>query len=153
MLEVRFSIFETNSSSVHALIIPKDNNIHYPEEVTLYGGDYGWSGKETDGLQYIFQICADRGKYEIENLVDYLESKGIEVVNKEYILGDKFNNSGYVDHGYELPLEDLFADEGLLDRFMFGGGWVDMSNDNVEDEDMIPDPSHYDSELYDVIIK
>ena len=42
MLQIRNSLFETNSSSVHALIIPKDNPVYIPKSVRLYGGEYGW---------------------------------------------------------------------------------------------------------------
>lgn len=51
MIEIRSSIFETNSSSVHVLVIPKDTSISVPHKVFLEGGEYGWSfGTECDTL-------------------------------------------------------------------------------------------------------
>ena len=43
MIEIRSSVFETNSSSVHVLVIPKDTQVSIPHKVFLEGGEYGWS--------------------------------------------------------------------------------------------------------------
>lgn len=57
MIEIRSSIFETNSSSVHVLVIPKDTSINVPHKVFLEGGEYGWSfGTECDALLRYLEI-------------------------------------------------------------------------------------------------
>ena len=42
MISIRQGLFETNSSSVHALVIPKDAAVHFPSKVVLSGGEYRW---------------------------------------------------------------------------------------------------------------
>ena len=44
MITVRNGLFETNSSSVHVLVIPKDNKITIPNAVRLRNGGV-WLGK------------------------------------------------------------------------------------------------------------
>ena len=140
MINIRYSIFETNSSSVHALVIPKDTQINIPKKVNLYGGDYGWKiGIEGDTLNYFYQACLDEGKDEVEKFFAYLRRKGVEEINAKEMRwnedGRDMLNDGYVDHGYEIPLDELFKNEQLLDRFLFGSNsYVHTGNDNDDME-------------------
>lgn len=62
MLTIRQGLFETNSSSVHVLVIPKDTDISIPSKVYLDGGEYGWQHeKVTDTINYMYQACLDAG--------------------------------------------------------------------------------------------
>lgn len=163
MIEIRSSIFETNSSSVHVLVIPKDTSISIPHKVFLSGGEYGWSfDTEQDTLNYFYQACVDQGREELEKFFDYLKSKGVEEIHapeinwvksewngKEHEYAE--NNDGYIDHCEEIPLDELFANENLLDRFLFGNGsFVETGNDN---SDGCPDEDNYDHDIYDTIEK
>ena len=136
MIQIRQGTFETNSSSVHELVIPKDCELCIPAKVYLTGGEYGWGPETTDDtINYMYQACLDRGPEEVNKFVLYLMEKGIEI---DY-------------HGYEIPLEHLFKSRRLLDRFLFGvGSYVLISNDNRDD---VPDPSDFDLTKYDVIEK
>ncbi len=162
MIEIRDGFFETNSSSVHVLVIPKDTKIDIPHKVFLSGGEYGWSSDtEYDTLNYFYQACVDNGREELEKFFEYLKRKGVEEIHapeinwvksewngREYEYAE--NNSGYIDHGNEIPLDDLFANENLLDRFLFGDSFVETGNDN---SDYCPDEDEYDSNVYDTIRK
>lgn len=158
MINIRYGLYETNSSSVHCLVIPKDTNLYIPKRVHLTGGEYGWEfGSEGDTINYIYQACVDSGREEVERFIAYLKSKGVEEIDCPELRWTAWgdgeyaeNNPGYIDHGYEIPLNDLFANENLLDRFLFGGGWVDTGNDNSDDP---PDEDDYDHDKYDVIEK
>ena len=140
MINIRYSIYETNSSSVHALVIPKDTKIYIPKTVNLYGGDYGWREEiESDTLNYFYQACLDQGKEEVEKFFAYLRRKGVEEINAKGMLWDEegrdIANDGYVDHAYEIPLDELFKNEQLLDRFLFGSdSYVHTGNDNSDME-------------------
>lgn len=151
MIQIRQGTFETNSSSVHELVIPKDCELHIPAKVYLTGGEYGWGPEvEKDTINYMYQACLDRGQDEVNRFVLYLMEKGIEVDYHGYD-EKRFINDGYIDHGYEIPLEHLFKSRRLLDRFLFGvGSYVLISNDNRDD---VPDPSDFDPTKYDVIEK
>ncbi len=163
MIEIRQSMFETNSSSVHVLVIPKDTSISIPHKVFLSGGEYGWSADtEYDTLNYFYQACLDNGREELDKFFEYLKRKGVEEIHapeinwvksewngKEYEYAE--NNDGYIDHCGEIPLDDLFANENLLDRFLFGNdSFVETGNDNDDD---CPDEDKYDHNIYDTIEK
>ena len=162
MIQIRKSCFETNSSSVHVLVIPKDTKIDIPRKVFLSGGEYGWSSDtEYDTLNYFYQACLDSGREELEKFFDYLKRKGVEEIHapeinwvksawngKEYEYAE--NNDGYIDHGNEIPLDELFANENLLDRFLFGDSFIETGNDN---SDYCPNKDKYDPDVYDTIRK
>lgn len=146
MIEIRFSCFETNSSSVHVLVIPKDTKLYIPDHVHLHTGEYGWENdQEYDTLDYMYTACKERGQEEVDKFLNYLKSKGVEEIDCHD------SDWYYVDHGNELPLDDLFANENLLDRFLFGeDSYVQTGNDN---SDECPDEDNYDKEIYDIIVK
>lgn len=150
MIQIRNNTFETNSSSVHMLVIPKECSLHIPHSVHLTGGEWGWEfGSVTDTINYIYQACCDRGEEEERKFVRYLNGKGIVVESRAEINEDGWYD-GYIDHGGEIPLEEFFHNSAMLDRFLFGGGWVDTGNDNSDD---YPTEEDYDPDKYDVIGK
>ena len=148
MISIRIGLFETNSSSVHVLVIPKDTDIHIPSHVNLYGGDYDWGpDSEDDTIQYFYQACKDMGKDELNKFFAYLSRKNIDF--EEMSIKTKY--FGGIDHVEELPLEELFNNENLLDRFLFGiGSYIDIGNDNCDNS---PSDEDYDLDKYDIIIK
>lgn len=147
MIQIRTEIFETNSSSVHLLVIPRDGEVHIPKHVHLRGDDYGWErGEYCDTLSYFYQACKDRGERELKKLFNYLDRKGITYDESTERMDD-----GYVDHAEEIPFEELFGNESLLDRFLFSNAFVVTGNDNYTDE--CPDSSEYDSDKYIVLTK
>lgn len=162
MIQIRQNSFETNSSSVHVLVIPKDTTINVPKKVFLSGGEYGWQfDTEYSTINYMYQVCIDYGREELEKFFAYLKRKGVEEIHapelhwvKSEYNGKEFeyaeNNDGYVDHVSEIPLDDMFANENLLDRFLFGDSFIETGNDN---EDGCPDENNYDHDIYDTIEK
>lgn len=170
MFSIRFGLFETNSSSVHVLVIPKDTKLHIPTKVILNGKDYGWENWVIhDTINYFFQACLDRGKEEVNKFIEYLKRKGVEEIeggtlhwvehDENYPYSgwkneDNFWVDGYIDHSDAIPLDDLFANESLLDRFLFGDSFIQMGNDNVADyQKECPNSSWYDLDKYDIITK
>lgn len=151
MLTIRQGLFETNSSSVHILVIPKDTDIVIPSKIYLTGGEYGWQHeKVTDTINYMYQACLDAGNDEVSRFIIYLMDKGIDVDYHGYDQ-KRFINEGFIDHGYEIPLEHLFKSRRLLDRFLFGvDSYVQLGNDN---SDNCPSLDDYDSDKYDLIKK
>lgn len=153
MLTIRSGFFETNSSSVHVLVIPKDTKISIPNEVYLHRGEYGWENDIVyDTLDYFYQACVDAGKEELTKLFSYLLSKGVEEIHcTELDDPDADSYDGWIDHREQIPLDDLFANESLLDRFLFGtDSFVKTGNDNGSN---CPDENDYDPSVYDTIEK
>lgn len=159
MLNIRYGLFETNSSSVHVLVIPKDQAVRIPKSVHLAGDEYGWAeGIEYDTLNYFYQACVDSGKSELNKFFAYLKNKGIEEIHAPELEWETgrygtyaTNNPGYIDHVEGLPLDYLFSNESLLDRFLFGeDSFVETGNDNSYNT---PDEDKYDHDKYDVLEK
>ena len=91
-IKIRKGVFETNSSSMHSLVVKKENEYYTQEEMTgrMYLDDNGvwkiWSDDdlhftaELQGLriekEYMFEVVAD-GNIRIENLKFRLKSSGI----------------------------------------------------------------------------
>lgn len=157
MIAIRNNFFETNSSSVHVLVIPKDTNIHIPTKIYLHRGKYGWETDDViDTIDYFYQACVDRGQEEVMKFIEYLKRKGVEEIHyKELDYSHEENTwqtSGWIDHSNEIPLDEFFNNESLLDRFLFGeGSFVRTGNDNGRDE--CPDENDFDSSIYDTIEK
>lgn len=163
MITIRNGLFETNSSSVHVLVIPKDMSITIPKKVYLYGGEYGWSDStEYNTLDYFYQACIDRGRDELDKFFNYLKRKGVEEIHSPEINWVKSewngreyeyaaNNNGYIDHSEDIPLNEFFVNENLLDRFLFSNdAFVKTGNDNSE---YCPSEDDYDDTIYDIITK
>lgn len=154
MIQIRTNCFETNSSSIHALIIPKDTTLHIPSSVHLSYGSYGWGiDTITDTLNYIYTACKDYGQYEVDKLIEYLKSKGVEEITES---SEQENERNYgIDHYRELPLAEIFDNESLLDRFIFSDdAKVILSNDNLDDETITDDlVQPYENDDYDIIWK
>lgn len=76
MIQVRNGIFETNSSSVHAISVytvpPKD----IPKEIHLTLGEYGWGHGLYSLPNYIFTACAEMKR--IDDLIGMLDAIGVE---------------------------------------------------------------------------
>jgi len=126
MKKIRSNVFETNSSSTHAICIPKEHTYKIQNIVTLHENAYGrehdvlevnlW---DSDILDYFYTACKYLDKY---YETDYM--------SKLYLLLDKYDieynehvDSEYpgIDHALDLKLfiADLFNDEDLLLTLLF----------------------------------
>lgn len=130
MITVRYNLFETNSSSVHALVIPKDQQVLIPKHVKLRSGEYGWEAAEYgDTLSYLYTACKYERSSELPKLLKFLKSLGIEVEEER----EDTHRWAYVDHGDQIPFEELFGNEELLTRFLFGTqSYIKTGNDNED---------------------
>ena len=149
MINIRKGLYETNSSSVHALVIPKETTINIPETVNLSYGEWGWDfDREYDTLNYFFTACCEYGR--AQEFIDYLYEKGVKNVKVGSISYEQSGNYG-IDHPEDLPVMYLLSNHDLLDKLIFSDdSFVDTGNDN---SDNCPDAENYDSDKYDVFIK
>lgn len=144
---IRKGVFETNSSSVHAISINRDAKRHIPEEVRFSLGQFGWEcetyGSWEKKAAYLWTaikyLDRDReAQQKAEQIAEVLKAAGVQSVIFE---GGSTGNSDYdyfyVDHAYDLMgfISDVLDNSDLLLDFLFGSeSEVITGNDNDEDE-------------------
>lgn len=136
----RQGVFETNSSSVHAIVINRQNLAENNGSiVSVKPGDYGWEYEEyrlpAQKLNYLWTAIVDN-KENLDSWKEYLKealnlSDGVVFVDEPE---DK--DDDHVDHAEELKdlLKKLRKDPDLLMKFVFGDSYVITGNDNYDSE-------------------
>lgn len=141
--QIRKGVFETNSSSTHAICISKDNinKNSLPEHITFTHGEFGWEfdthSDTWTKASYLYQAICDcnDGNERQEKL-----NKIIELLKKYDITCDFEPDKntewgdGYIDHAgetYEL-VDALLCDEDKLIRYLFGESFIITGNDNSD---------------------
>lgn len=164
-LTIRRGVWETNSSSVHAISITKKNieKDLNPLAVHFNHGEYGWEhnvyssvdSKASYLYQALFEVYsagAFFGKYDNNDNKKNLKLRE-EAINwiydtlGKYGVGAVFDtddydasgwSNGYIDHGCELIdfVEAIIGNEKRLLRYLFGDGVIVTSNDNSDMDDI-----------------
>ena len=141
--QIRRSVFETNSSSTHAICISKEklNKDDFPKFVPFTHGEYGWEfavyGDTWTKASYLYEAifaCYYNNEIEIQNKC----SKIAEMLDKYDIhcgfaqTKDTKWGNGYIDHGGETIdfVEAVLEDEQKLLSYLFGDSFVVTGNDN-----------------------
>lgn len=141
---VRKNTFETNSSSTHAIVIPR-KGAFIQDKIVFQPGEYGWEWDTYDFHNYLWTAIMQMSEYydDCSPSVDEWKTKIKEVLfpyckNIVFVEPSKdeygFSNC-YIDHCGELIdlLNRLYEDENLLlDAIM--NGVVYTGNDNSESE-------------------
>ena len=176
--QIRNSVFETNSSSTHSIVIPK-NGVEIGKSITFNIGEFGWANDCVDAADYLYTAILDVYSFtvaeeKIEHLKRILDKHNVSYKFEEpsYETGSygTYLSYGYIDHGSECTefIEAVLNDEDMLMRCLFGG-LVYTGNDNqdarpdgcdIADEEyydygkdeMVVNPYH-DSENYDYFYK
>lgn len=140
---VRGNVFETNSSSTHALVIyTKDEALAIPDFLKLDFDEFGWGYqvyKDTHSkASYIITLIYSM-EDEIKNNYLKLFTGFLDKYEIDYILPKVqkdswgFDDIGYVDHGEEAYewLFNLLKDEDKLFKFLFNDkSYISTGNDN-----------------------
>ena len=139
--QIRRSVFETNSSSIHSISISKkpvdisDKSIHFNI------GEFGWENSTVDTADYLYTAILELDE---ENLLDRLKEVldknnikySFETPRYEYSRDgkSKWLDYGYIDHYGETRefVETVLNDEDMLMRLLFGDSCVYTGNDNSE---------------------
>ena len=140
---VRNGVFETNSSSVHAIVINKKNLAENNNSIVkIECGDYGWEFEEYRSpfqkMNYLWTAIVDNNE-DLDSWKEYLiEALGFP---KNIIFVDEpkdvFND--VIDHAEELKefLVRMKSDPVLLKKFIFGDSYIITSNDNDMSSDRL----------------
>lgn len=155
MKQTRTGLFETNSSSVHAIVITTNNNIEIPKDLPpvleMESVDFGWEIDRHDDfltkLQYLYNACEYHENYK-PRLEAFLSEIGIEIVDY---------TPGYIDHGYDTAdfLEFVFSDISNFKRYLFSpDSFIQTGNDNGCMDEVEKVRKEYSSGLrYNIFIK
>ena len=143
--QIRIGVFETNSSSMHSIAIPKKCNPACYMSFDI--GEFGWEWDEADPANYLYTAIyalsnsEDEANEKLEKLKNILDEHNIDYhfgqvkIHSEH--DDDYDDDyfylddGYIDHAYELRefVDELLNDGDKLIRFI-SGGLVFTGNDN-----------------------
>ncbi len=147
--QIRKNVFETNSSSTHAVCIAKNSTYEPSSFVSFETGEFGWEFavyKETyKKASYLITAILGRSKEyadeKLERLKQLLDENNIEYEFPE--LEEKFweydgkiyhyyDIDGYIDHVGETEefVEAILSDNESLMKYLFGDSFIVTGNDN-----------------------
>ena len=142
MIQIRQSVFETNSSSTHSIVIPKKTN-RTEQYIEFHIDVYGWENKTvTDTASYLYTAILyaypkEDAVEKIKRIKDVLNNHGVGYSFDKPVYykcdwdGYETLDNGYVDHGCKLCdfIDVILDDEDMLLRYLFDGV-VYTGNDN-----------------------
>ena len=145
MIKIRHNAFETNSSSIHSLIITNENTTP-ARKVVFEIGEFGWSGEVYDDINnkasYLYTAACEIEKYDVQDEIrELLKPYGIEC---EFAAPAHFNekyhylDNGGIDHYDDLKdfVEEIMNDSNMMIRFLFNpDSFIVTYNDNMDRED------------------
>lgn len=143
MINIRKGLFETNSSSTHAICIGKNNhNLEIPSELTFQVGEFGWENKvyydTTTLASYLYTALTawydgkELTKY-INHIYTLLGHNGCKATFIEPNVNDWGFTDGYIDHSEELGdfLHKVLSSDKALLRYLFSpDSFIITGNDN-----------------------
>lgn len=157
--QIRKGVFETNSSSTHAICIATEDVLDIPKSIEFGFGEYGWECRTYSNLQdranylytaigHVSQTFEELQQY-LTFLYDTLTKNGVENIYMEdfSIYVSTWNNKveispsvdyddGYIDHGNETAefVHAVCTDEDKLLHYLFSNkSYVETGNDNDDD--------------------
>ena len=143
MINIRKGLFETNSSSTHAICIGKDNhNLEIPSELTFQVGEFGWENEVyydvTTLASYLYTALTswyggkELTKY-INHIYTLLGHNGCEATFIEPSVSAWGLTDGYIDHSEGLSefLNKVLSSDKALLRYLFSpDSFIVTGNDN-----------------------
>ena len=149
MIKIRRGVFETNSSSVHAMIISKRKPLVFQniKKVNFHLGEYEWGYEELhtvdEKASYLYTAaCCFYNKDAKDMILKALSGLPVSCrfdkpLFVNYGDGEFYLDNGNVDHCDELEnfLKDILHDKEMLRQYLFDDqSFVVIGNDNCDDE-------------------
>lgn len=144
MIQIRKSVFETNSSSTHSICISKDH-VEPKDRIDFHIGYYEWENDKVNAADYLYTaiLCAgsnETWKDDVDKLKSFLDKNNVEYSFEEPVWyhsdwGDTYLENGTIDHSHEtIPfIHAALGDEDILARTLFGDSYVYTGNDNIDE--------------------
>ena len=143
MINIRKGLFETNSSSTHAICIGKNNhNLEIPSELTFQVGEFGWENEVYDDVttlaSYLYTAlteCYDGKELtkQINRIYTLLGHNGCKATFIEPSVDEWGFAEGYIDHSEQLGdfLNKILSSDKALLRYLFSpDSFIVTGNDN-----------------------
>ena len=157
--QIRQGVFETNSSSTHAICIATDTEYDIPTSIEFSFGDFGWevdkltSRKERANYLYTCMAYAENNekmKEYLDFIIKTLHKHGVKDIGFEsfeyhvYEYDGKLfdyiapSGDGYVDHGDVAQgfVEKVCSDEKLLLDYLFSDKSFILTGNDNDDTDV-----------------
>ncbi len=144
--QIRQNVFETNSSSTHAICITKNDILDDKEEkqhIIFHIGNFGWELREFYDVhtkaEYLYTAILYNDRFDLlkklQNILDKYEISYtfMAPVFAKDSAGGRYLFNGRIDHGYNLKhfIEEVCNDEGKLLRYLFSSeSFILTGNDN-----------------------
>lgn len=156
MITIRNGVFETNSSSIHTICIPKKRYVDYlPDKLTFGIERFGWGPSlhaYPSNLNYlnVFLNFLKTNKWYPSSTEKYTRYKGAvdkfladNEIEGEFIdQPENYNERGYIDHESECDeiFDKIFADPEIMENFLLSpGNFIICINDNEDLYDFLSD--------------
>lgn len=168
MVSIRKNVFETNSSSTHAICIAKTNKQQIPEriEINLHNYEFGWEEDKRDStdekLAYIligmlsYKNINEASK-QISELSELLKDFGVKSLTISGIEIHSYGSKpyfdtwdGYVDHANELEyfIELLLERPEVLKEYLFNNDSFILTGNDNSDSDISINVNYEYEEFY-----
>lgn len=148
MIKIRHNVFETNSSSIHSIVVCDEalKDIHAPY-VFFRLGEFGWSMNVLEDIweraSYFYTAACELRQHDVKDeIINLLEPLGIDCVfdeenppQYEEYNGSYFLDNGGIDHVDECRkfVDTLMNDREMLARFLLDDrSFVITGNDNCD---------------------
>lgn len=148
--QIRKNVFETNSSSTHAICISKNNDYEKGDCIKFEIGEFGWEFDVHEDIHskasYLITAILGRSKdfadEKIAQLKEILDRNNIEYKFPEELniysydwngkVCSYYDINGYIDHvdGTEDFVNAVLSDDDTFMRYMFGDSFIVTGNDN-----------------------
>jgi len=134
MIQIRKSVFETNSSSTHSISIESGDvklysNINHNGIIVLSGGQFGWEEETYNDPMTKANYCAQdwfEDNQKMEMLVEVIKN---HTLADEVIFDLESLNDGFVDHQSSGTSIEAFDSHEKLRDFIFNWDSV-LTTDN-----------------------
>ena len=149
---IRNSTFETNSSSIHSLVIFNHKNT-YEELVFMLDeldrhrfditvGEYGWEFEKYDSslniLSYLWTYVNHCAEHLIEKMKEYMPNTNFVAPSKD----SHGFSEGYIDHSGNWELEPIFASKENFAEAVLRSE-IATANDNTDIDDYLDYPADH----------
>lgn len=143
MINIRKGLFETNSSSTHAICIGKDNHdLEIPSELTFEVGEFGWENAIHDDVMtlasYLYTALTEWFDKKaltkhVNHIYTLLGHNGCKATFIEPSVDEWGFTGGYIDHSEQLGdfLDKVLSSDKALLRYLFSpNSFIVTGNDN-----------------------
>ena len=163
---IRRGVFETNSSSVHTLVVDKKcSRVPYPKSMLMYSGEYGWEVDKLDTpeekLSYVYTSILslpdeEERQRKLIKVSEILNSVGVEIEdfdpsNNKKDDEDEDDDYYCIDHVYDTFgfVSRILSEPELFLQFIFGkDSYIHTDNDNNDDMFSLEDEDSEDRFIY-----